>query len=117
MRAAPITSLLMLCCVVAFLVYVLAEDSYIHSSSEAENRFWTLLTAALTSTMLFARDSPFCLGADYPVLAALVMVAVVMYVHTREREKLREELSRPSGLVRSPSVDHFDQVRRGCHLA
>ena len=109
--AAPVFSLLCLTCLGALFVFVKAEDNWhLHSSSEAENRFWTLFTTVLSASVMFAPDSPIPLGKHYPMLGSIVVVAAVMWVHSRERAQVREALSRPSGLVRSSSIDLFDQV-------
>ena len=110
MSAAPVFSLLCLVCLVSLFLFINLEDSFMHASSEAENRFWTLFTASLASAALFAYDSPVCIGQHYPVVGALSVVGLVLWVHNNDRAQVRRELGRPSGLVRSASVDLFDQV-------
>jgi hypothetical protein len=96
--AAPILcSILVSLCYTLFL-FVAHEDAGVHHAQEFENRFWTIFALLSSTAILFAKDSPLCLGLWSPSLGFLAVIASGYAIHALDRHLHRLEISREHGL-------------------
>jgi hypothetical protein len=91
----------------AGLLFVLTESAAIgawHRSREAENRFWICVAIVLSTTLVFAPDSPLsAIGSMFPAFGCLFVFICAAAAHYYDRLLEREELGRAPHLRRVSS--------------
>jgi len=89
------------------LLFVLTESSAYgiwHHNRETENRFWICVALVLSSTVVFAPDSPLGgLGHACPICGVVCVIVSAAWVHYYDRLLEREELGRAPHLRRVSS--------------
>ena len=65
-----------------------------HNAQEFENRFWTVFALMVSTTALFAADSPVAIGLWSPSLGFLGVITFGYIVHAYDRYLHRASLSR-----------------------
>jgi len=98
-RNAPYLMTNSLVCLGLAIVFIFSEQAswgWWHRYRESENRFWCLNAMIFAMGVLFAPDSPLCLGAGYPKSATALVLVFVLYVNHWERSLARRALANRS---------------------
>lgn len=102
-----------------FLFFVMTEGDrrvVLHSSVEAESRFWAALAGFIAAAALFAPDSPVAVGREYPILGTLSTMIFSYLVFENERRVVRREFQSYGlhrGVGRVDSYNDFSDFNGG----
>mmetsp|Transcript_25958 Transcript_25958/g.54032 ORF Transcript_25958/g.54032 Transcript_25958/m.54032 type:complete len:1266 (-) Transcript_25958:28-3825(-) len=101
---SPIFSSLITALLYTLYLFVANEKAGVHNAQEFENRFWTVFALMVSTTALFAADSPVAIGLWSPSLGFLGVITFGYIVHAYDRYLHRASLSRHPNIRRSSSV-------------
>lgn len=100
---APIVCSCLFSLLYSLYLFVAYEESGVHHAQEFENRFWTIFAMLLTTTLIFASDSPVAFGLTKPFSGFMAVVLSGYLMHLWDRWQHRVSISRQTSLRRNQS--------------
>jgi hypothetical protein len=105
MKARPWYTSGIVCTIVIIVMYIQTENWMTHAANEFENRFWSMVAFVVSCVTIFAVDSPFCFGYQYPAWGWFSVAILTFMAHNYHRYLMRIVLSRIPNMKRIKSAD------------
>ena len=109
---APYFTLIILTIFSIVVVFVMTERWTTHDANEFENRFWSLMAFVLSTSLVFATDSPLYFCGNFPLLAFSVIFLCTYSVHIFDRYLRRISLRSMPNIHRNQSMKLIEQSQR-----